>query len=91
MGCSPVPLFLSPFAHLFTFNPIDRAANCSTASDQCLKIWSAWVNKNQSQYAVTATTMAEKVNLLRRQDAPENEYEGIIERKTGKLLGRDQE
>ena len=33
---------------------------------QCLKIRSAWVNKNQSQYAVTTIKIAEKTNLESR-------------------------
>jgi hypothetical protein len=45
---------------------------------QCLKILSAWVNMNQNQYAVTATTMAENTNLARRSCVIDKRYRDIV-------------
>jgi hypothetical protein len=43
-----------------------------------LKILSAWVNMNQSQYAVTATMMAENTNLAKRSCFIDKRYRGIV-------------
>jgi hypothetical protein len=41
---------------------------------QCLKILSAWVNMNQNQYAVMATTIAESTSLARRSCVIDKRY-----------------
>src|SRR5258708_23244467 len=43
-----------------------------------LKILSAWVNMNQSQYVVRETAMAENTNLVRRFCVIDKRYRGIV-------------
>src|SRR5260370_41746147 len=43
-----------------------------------LKILSAWVNMNKSQYVVRETAMAENTNLVRRFCVIDKRYRGIV-------------